>query len=107
MNGKLQYESKNLRSSLSRSKDSERSFSASFLNVIDDSLRGLFAGADTIGDADAVVGVAGKSEAGKRADGRFDISNSLLMADVILRHGVRMAPETREKRLSSHAKQAG
>src|SRR5262245_1924845 len=90
---------------LSGSKDSERNFSASSYNVIHDLLRGFFASMDAVGNADAVIGAPGKSEARKSADGRFDISNSLLMADVILRHGMRVAPDAGEKRLGFHAEQ--
>src|SRR5262245_33332512 len=68
-------------------------------------LRGLFAGVYAVGYADAVVGATGESEAGKRVDGRFDISNPLLMADVILWHGIRVAPDAGEKRLRFHAEQ--
>src|SRR5215510_14598531 len=65
----------------------------------------IFSGMDAVGYADAVIGAAGKREAGKRADGSFDISNPLLMADVRLRHGIRVAPDAGEKRLSLHAEQ--
>src|SRR5262245_410142 len=68
-------------------------------------LRGLFAGVYAVGNADAVVGTTGESEAGKRVDGRFDISNPLLMADVRLRHGSRVAPDAAEKRLGFHTEQ--
>ena len=74
--------------------------------LIHDFLRCLFAGAHAIGNADSLVGIAGESEAREFCELCFDSLNTRLMSDVILRHGVRMAPDPREKRSSDHAQQA-
>ena len=74
--------------------------------IIDDFLRGFFAGADAIGDAYAVISAAGQGESRKFTQRVFDPRDSSLMADLILRHRVGMAPDAREKRLRRHAEQA-
>ena len=65
--------------------------------MFDNFISRLFAGADAIGDADSVVRAAGEGEGGKLAQSSFDSFNERFMADVILRHGVRVAPDARRK----------
>ena len=55
--------------------------------------RRFFAGADAIGDADSVVRAAGEGEGGKLAQRSLDSFNERLVADVVLRHGVWVAPD--------------
>src|SRR5262245_21298086 len=72
----------------------------------DDGLRGLLAGMDAIGDADAVVGAAGQAEGRKFCQRTFDSSYARPVADVVLRHRVGMAPNTREQWSCGYAEQA-
>ena len=48
---------------------------------------GVAAGADTVGDADAAVGVAGESEAGQLLAETLHAFEALEMSNVILGHG--------------------
>ena len=61
--------------------------------LIDDFLNCFFAGAHAVGNADAVVGATGQRESGKSAERGFDSLDPCLMSDIILRHGIRMAPD--------------
>ena len=50
-------------------------------------LCGFAAEADAVGNADAVVGVAGEAQAGQRGKSRIDAGHAVFVADGILRHG--------------------
>src|SRR4030095_3188581 len=76
------------------------------IEPVDYPLRCLFSGAHAVGNADSVVSIAGESEAREFGDLCFDLLNTRLMPNMILRHGVRMAPDAREDGLSDDAQQA-
>src|SRR5438094_2150858 len=75
--------------------------------LIHDFLCGFFAGADTVGNADAAIGAAGERQCGEFCKMRLDSPDARLMSDMILRHGIRMAPNAREKGWRRHPEQAG
>ena len=74
--------------------------------ITDEFFRGFFAGANAVGDADAMIGATGKSEGGKFIERAFHSSNARVVADVILRHGIGMVADAREKRPGGDAEQA-
>src|SRR4030095_12610538 len=67
--------------------------------------RRFFAGADAIGNADSAVRAAGEGEGGKLAQRSLDSFNERFVADVGLRHGVWVAPDTRENRRGADSEQ--
>src|ERR1041385_6376903 len=71
----------------------------------DNPLRRLFAGADAIGDAHAVIGAAGESETRKGAERCRDARDARLVTNVVLRHRVGMTPDTRKNRLGANGQQ--
>lgn len=56
-------------------------------------LRGRVAAVDAIGNADAVVGVASQDQAWEATDERLDTGDALQMAEMVLRHGLRVATD--------------
>ncbi len=63
--------------------------------------RRVFASADAVGNTDAVIGAAGEGEGRELLQCRFNSFHPCFVADVILRHGVWVAPDAREKRLGA------
>ena len=61
--------------------------------LVDYPLGGLFGGMDTVGNADAVIGVAAQCEVGKCRRAGLDPLDQILMSNVILRHSPRPTGE--------------
>ena len=74
--------------------------------MIDNFLCGYLTGADAIGDTDTVVGAARENESRNLTQRSLNSIYAHIMADVILRHGIRVAINAREKRLRRDAEQA-
>ena len=71
---------------------------------LQDVVCGFGAGADAVGNADAVVGVAGESEVGQFAGGLLDRVDSFDVAYVVLRHGVIPSINAGEERVGGEMK---
>src|SRR5262249_46611777 len=76
-------------------------FPSNLKGVCMDLFRRGLAHADAVGDADALVGVAGEVQAGNRGRTRFDLPDPVEMADGVLGHGARPAEDAREARVRS------
>src|SRR4051812_16751795 len=63
----------------------------------EDPLRGLLAFADAVGDADAVVGVAGEGEGGDLRGESFDAGDAVEVSDVVLGHRLLPAEDAGEE----------
>src|SRR5947208_16799142 len=75
--------------------------------LIHDFLCGLFAGAHTVGNADAELGAVGERQCGESCKLRLESPDAPLMSALILRHGRRMAPNGAVEAGRRHLDQAG